>query len=145
MILPWGKVASSGGATYRFMRGSVELPGDVSRIKLIRDHDPRAAVGKATEFTDRDDGLWADFYIKRGAAGDEVLSDAEDGVLDGFSVGPKIDSDGWQYESGGSDVRVVSKARLIETTITAFPAFDDARVATVIAERSGAKMGAEDG
>ncbi|MGH6690893.1 MAG: phage major capsid protein, partial [Gammaproteobacteria bacterium] len=132
-------------ATYRFMRGSVELPGDVSRIKLIRDHDPRAAVGKAMEFTDRDDGLWADFYIKRGAAGDEVLSDAEDGVLDGFSVGPKIDSDGWQYESGGSDVRVVSKARLVETTITAFPAFDDARVATVIAERSGAKMGAEDG
>lgn len=133
LILPWGKVAWSSGSQWTFERGSIDQPASPGRVKLLRDHDPHRAVGRAVAFEDRDDGLHAKFKVMRGPAGDEVLSAAEDGVLDGFSVGPSITD--WVRDRGNSDVRRVRKARLVETTITALPSFDDARVRAIAAER----------
>ncbi len=140
MVLPWGKVAFSGGFQWRFARSSVEVPADTGRVKLLKDHDPQNAVGKALGFEDRDEGLWAEFQVKRGQAGDEILSEAEDGVLDGFSVGPAFAADGWQADPDDPSVRLVHDARLVEVSIVAIPAFADARVASVVASQEGAEM-----
>jgi len=142
MVVPWNKVASSGGYQWRFERGSIGLPVRLDRIKLLRDHDMHKPVGKALGFDDREDGLWGEFYVMQGPTGDEVLAGAADGILDGFSVGPSIDPDAWEYDSARVR-RVFAKVPLVETTITAYPSFDDARVASVLAERSGAKMADE--
>lgn len=130
LILPWGQVGRNERGNWRFQRGSLKF-GDVSRVKLLRDHNPYSPVGVALELVDRSDGLHGTFSVARGAAGDEVLSLAEDGVLDGFSAGPRIQADGWEFDSQDRDVRLVTDARLVETTVTAFPAFDDARVQSV--------------
>ena len=143
MVVPWNKVASSGGYQWRFERGSIGLPVRLDRIKLLRDHDMHKPVGKALGFDDREDGLWGEFYVMQGPTGDEVLAGAADGILDGFSVGPSIDPDAWEYDSARVR-RVFAKVPLVETTITAYPSFDDARVASVRASRKGAEMAEKD-
>lgn len=143
LVLPWNQTAYSGGFPWRFQRGSIEFPGKLDRVKLLRDHDLRRVVGKALSFEDHPDGLHGTFYVIRGPTGDEVLAAAEDGVLDGFSVGPNMSSDGWTRDPNDSTVRLVHHGRLVETTITAFPAFDDARVASVVASK-GAQMSEKD-
>jgi len=143
LILPWGHVAYSEGFRWRFQRGSISW-SDVSRVKLLRDHDLNRPVGKALELEDREDGLHGTFSVMRGPAGDEVLSMAEDGVLDGFSAGPRFESaNAWQRDPSATDVRLVRSSRLVETTITAIPAFDSARVQSVVAQHGGQEMGTE--
>jgi HK97 family phage major capsid protein/HK97 family phage prohead protease len=143
MIVPWDTVARSGGYEWRFDPGTIEVPAQLDRVKLVRDHDIFRPVGKLMAYEDRDDGAWGDYYIMRGPTGDEVLAAAEDGILDGFSVGPSIPSDAWEYDRAGVR-RVFAKVPLVETSITAYPAFDNARVASVVAHRSGGKMADND-
>lgn len=135
LIMPWGVAAtdSMGLGKWRFQRRSLNWAGDVSRVKLLRDHRIDQPVGKAVSLDDREDGLYGTFQVARGAAGDEVLSLAEDGVLDGFSAGSIIEPDGWEMDADDRGVRLVTNGRLIETTVTAIPAFDDARVHHVAA------------
>ena len=141
MVLPWDIAAwdSAGTARWRFRRGSVEIPQSLDRVKLLRDHDPKRVVGKAVAFDDRDDGLYGTFQLSRGTEGDAVLADAEDRILDGFSVGPSVGPEGWDFDRADPSIRNVSHSKMVETTITAFPAYDDARVASVHASRKGAQ------
>lgn len=130
LIMPWGRVAtdSAGMGQWQFSELSLWWT-DVGRVKLLRDHDVTQPVGRAVSLDDREDGLYGVFQVARGPAGDEVLSLAEDGVLDGFSAGMPMAF--MQWHAGRDGVRVVESARLAETTITALPAFDDARVLSV--------------
>lgn len=134
IIVPWGVpgVDSMGLGTWNFQRGSLEW-SHVSRVKLLRDHDITQPVGRAVELTDRRVGMHGAFQIARSSAGDEVLALAEDGILDGFSVGASIDPNGWSPDSRDRSVRLVHRALIKETTITALPAYDDARVLQVSA------------
>jgi HK97 family phage prohead protease/HK97 family phage major capsid protein len=134
-LLPWGAVATdaNGMGKWRFGKGSLSWGNNVSRVKLLRDHDVGQPVGKAVALEDRSDGLYGVFQVARGEKGDEVLSLAEDGVLDGFSVGPRIEPDGWEADPNERGVRFVTAGKLVETTVTAIPAYDDARVHHVAA------------
>ncbi|WP_162606669.1 phage portal protein [Jiangella asiatica] len=140
LAVPWGVAARSGGYGWRFAKGSLSWT-DPARVKLLRDHDARQAVGRATALKATDAGLEATFSVARGEEGDRVLSLAEDGVLDGLSVGVDFtDEDGWQADPTDRAVRLVRNAALREITITAMPAFEDARVTTVTAEREEPDM-----
>lgn len=134
LVLPWGVVAtdSRGMGRWRFERGSLNW-SQVRRVKLLRDHDISKPVGVAVSLRDESDGLHGTFQVARGPAGDEVLSLAEDGILDGFSAGPLIEADGWEMDPTDRGVRRVFNGRLAETTVTAIPAYDDARVHHVAA------------
>lgn len=130
LVLPWNQVGRSDFALWKFQRGSVKW-GDVGRVKLLRDHDLTQPVGRALSLEDREDGLYGVFSIARGEEGDKILSLAEDGVLDGFSAGPRISADGWEVDRNDRNVRLVHDAKLVEVTSTALPAMDDARVHSV--------------
>lgn len=134
LVMPWNVVAtdSRGMGRWRFNQGSLNW-SNVSRVKLLRDHDPTQPVGRAVALDDRRDGLYGVYQVARGDKGDEVLSLAEDGVLDGFSAGPLIEPGGWEVDPTERGVRSVFNGRLVETTITAIPAYDDARVHHVAA------------
>lgn len=136
LLVPWNKVARSGFAKWRFAPNSLRW-ADVSRVKLNRDHDRRQSVGYAVRLDSTADGLTGTFKIARGAAGDEVLSLAEDKVLDGFSIEVDFDPDGtsWARDPDDDMVRLVSDAPLVGVAITPAPAFDDARLTGVTASR----------
>lgn len=141
LLVPWDKVARSGFAKYRFAKDSLSWTHE-SRIKLNREHDRREVVGVATRLQSTPKGLDGSFRIARGQEGDRVLSLAEDGVLDGFSIEAEFaeDGSGWGVDPDDDMVRLVHNGRLVGVAITASPAFDDARVSSVAASRKEPTM-----
>jgi len=133
LALPYGVTVSKYGLKFAFLRGSLKW-NSVNRVKLLRDHDMGAPIGVATNLTDTAAGLRVRFRVARGAAGDEALALAEDGVLDGLSVGAYFEaSDAVMNDDG---VMNVHRADLREVSLTPMPAFDDARVTKVAASRT---------
>jgi HK97 family phage prohead protease len=134
LALPYGVIASKYGLKFRFVRGALKW-SSVNRVKLLRDHRMDQPIGVATHLTDTAAGLRVRFKVARGAAGDEALALAEDGVLDGLSVGVDFDAgrDAVMADDGVMDVH---RADLRETSLTPMPAFDDARVTKVAASRT---------
>jgi HK97 family phage portal protein/HK97 family phage prohead protease len=129
LAVPWDQVAVKNGRRFSFSRGSVAWPEDIRRVKVLRDHNRAAAVGRVVELTEDETGLHAVLKIARGPAGDEVLALAEDGVLDGLSIGVT-----GQFERrAGIDRPGPGRAQLAEVTLTGFPAFDSARISSVAA------------
>ncbi len=137
MVLPYGEWARTGGTELRFERGALEYD-DLSRIKLLRDHDPATAVGYAVKVTETAGGLRARFKVARGSAGDEALLLAEDKVLDGFSVGVDFDAATDAVpDPKRKTAWLVRRADWRETSLTPMPAFDNARVTSVTASATG--------
>jgi HK97 family phage prohead protease len=130
-ILPFN-VQTGDHRNLKFAAGSVEWNRSaVSHIKLDREHDKAQLLGAATELRSDDAGITGMFKIARTAGGDEALTLAEDGALDGLSAVVEIlDALPDPASEGGL---LVTSARLRRVTLTADPAFTDARVTTVAA------------
>lgn len=129
LILPYN-VSAKG---LRFEQGSLKW-NDVSRVKLLRDHDFKQPLGVAQQLTDTARGLKARFKVARGPEGDSALELAEDGVLDGLSVGVDFDMELDSVPDPKNKFgRLVRRADLRETSLTPMPAFDSARVTRVAA------------
>jgi HK97 family phage major capsid protein/HK97 family phage prohead protease len=140
LMLPWGQVADNGMAKWRFMEGSVHW-SDSSRIKLNLNHTDDL-IGVATRLQSGRAGLTGTFKVGRGPEGDRALMQAEDGILDGFSVEVNFDSvDSWQRDPTDESVRLVRDATLRGAALTGTPAFDDARLTSVKASRNTNKEG----
>lgn len=133
LVIPWNQVATDAGgmAKWRFLEGSLHA-SEVGRVKLNLFHDRSRPIGKALRLVSTRDGLDGTFRIARGDEGDQVLTLAEDGVLDGFSIEPHFgDDDGWKADESDRSIRNVTSARLSMVGLVPAPAFDDARVANV--------------
>lgn len=126
-VVPYGPVGMKNGRRFRFMKGSLQW-SQTRRVKLLRDHDYAQAVGRAELIADGADGMDVTFKIARGPEGDRALALAEDGVVDGLSVG--VDFTDVRPVQG---VYEVHGALLKEVSLVAMPAFDDARVASLVA------------
>lgn len=142
LVIPWNTRARSGGYTWEFAPNSLHWSAD-TRVKMDRDHGygTEFGVAKAGSLRSSDAGLSGAFKVARSAAGDEALNLAEDGVYDGLSAFVTFDGEGDGYEPHPDDpgVRRVYSATLRKVALTAMPAFDDARVQSVAANRNGDK------
>jgi HK97 family phage major capsid protein len=105
---------------------------------MLNDHDNAQAIGRGVSLVSTDLGLEVKFRIARGAEGDKALALAADGVRDGLSVGIDFTDDGFEMDG---DVYSVRQAALREVTLTAMPAYDDARVTSVAASQDGKDTG----
>lgn len=140
LALPYGKLGFKGGLRYKFAKDSVQW-NDVSRVKLLRDHDFSQAIGVATDIKNTPAGVKVKFRVARGEQGDRAIELAQDGVLDGLSVGVDFDFAGDVAEDPkNSSTLIINRADLREVSLTPMPAFDDARVAKVAASRNGETM-----
>jgi len=140
LALPYGVTASKGGTSFRFQKGSLQW-SDVSRVKLLRDHNMTQPIGVATELNDTPQGLKVKFKVARGQEGDTALQMAEDGVLDGLSVGVDFNASAdTAPDPQNRDGVLVRRGDLREVSLTAMPAFDSARVTKVAASRSEVTM-----
>jgi len=111
------------------------LNGDLSRIKLMIDHDHSQPVGYVTSFLDDSEKLELTFTVVAGAEGDAALLHAADGRRDGLSVGLFDCTGKWCEPDGAKPYYEIENAVLRETSLCAIPAFDDARVSEVNANR----------
>lgn len=130
VALVFGAVgASSAGAT-RFEAGSLSIPADASRVKLLLDHDASDPVGYLDEWSVDGDRLVCSFKVAGGDRADLALQHATDKRRDGLSVGTSIDD--WTMDG---NTLVVKAATLHEVSLVSIPAFTDARVISVQAQR----------
>lgn len=132
IIVPWGETSYMTPDP----RGERFRPGSLTRtlkerghlIKLHRTHDHKVAVGKPVRWdTTNEAGCWAQFRIANTPAGDAVLAEAREGMLDAFSVGflPKRET------RGADGAREVIEAQLHEVSLVPIGAYDGARVLAV--------------
>lgn len=135
VALPYGAIGDNGAGRFRFAPGALELPGVMSRNKLLNNHDYAKSLGKMIHSEESDGGALVRYKVVRGPAGDQALIDAEDGAADGFSVG--VDIIDAVPDPDNEGVMLVNHAIWHETSLTAMPAFDDARVTSVTASRTG--------
>ena len=102
LAVPYGPEAHIGLGSITFASGSIRWPvADLSRVKLLVQHDPDRPVGYALDLTDRPEGLAARFTVPPGAAGDAALSEAGDRLRDGLSLGIDYAKDGLTLEKLG--------------------------------------------
>jgi HK97 family phage prohead protease len=138
LAVPWGKVARSGFARWRFAPNSLRW-SDARRVKLNLNHNPEQAVGYALGLRNTSEGLDVTFKVAEVPEGDRALALASGGVWDGLSIEVDFEEDGdegWTPDPSDRNVRLVNQARLRGVALTAMPAYDDARVAAVVATRN---------
>jgi HK97 family phage prohead protease len=117
----------------QFAPGSLHTAADLTRVKLLIDHDPSQPVGYLTSLTDSPQRLQASFHVPAGEAGDLALIQAAAGLRDGMSVGVWLEDGGFTVDD--DDVVHVTSGTLREVSLLALPADDDARVSDVAASR----------
>ncbi len=110
-----------GGWSERFERGAIDLDADV---KLFRDH--KEIIGKVTDMSEDEDGLWITARISETTLGNETLELVKDGAIRSFSVGfiPVKDE-----KKEKTIIR--KKVDLKEVSLVAFPAYEAASVVEV--------------
>ena len=127
-IVPYGVEARIGSYTETFVPGAFG-DADPTQIPLTVVHDRESLpIGRALALTDTPAGLEAELRVSETRLGDEALTLIRDGAATGLSVGFIPVEDRWDAKK--TIVERV-RARLVEISLVAFPAYADARVLAV--------------
>jgi HK97 family phage prohead protease len=124
-----GEVGNTNLGAYTFEAGSIEI-GDVSKIKLLSQHDMKKPIGRMTAAETRADGIYATFKLSRSTGGNDALVMAQEGLVTGMSIGAEIIAS----KPSRDGHTVVSAAKLKEVSLVTEPAFKSAQVLEIAAE-----------
>ena len=128
-VLPFNEPGRTSAGELVFPPGSISIPQDISRVKLLAGHSPTGIpVGVATSWEAKDDGVYMTFQFGSSDASNEALAQASDGVIDSFSV---------EAMGISKTGRTVNNSVLKAVALVPFPAFANARVAEVHASQGG--------
>lgn len=112
-----------------FEAGSIDV-SDISKIKLLSQHDMKKPVGRMTAAEVRQDGIYATFKLSRSTGGNDALIQAQEGLVSGLSVGAEIIAS----KPSRDGHTVVTAAKLKEVSLVTEPAFKSAQVLEIAAE-----------
>lgn len=129
VVMPWNVIGSPSLGRAIFRPGSITVPDDPTRVKLLVEHDPNRSVGYLNAASELPTVLLASFRVVDGPTGDAAMAAALDRTRDGLSV--RVEVDRWDILPG--DVIEVLASRWRETSLVAIPAYDDARAAVLAA------------
>lgn len=124
-----GEVGNTNLGAFTFEAGSIEI-GDVSKIRLLSQHDMKKPVGRMTAAETRADGIYATFKLSRSTGGNDALVMAQEGLVSGLSIGAEIIAS----KPSRDGYTVVSAAKLKEVSLVTEPAFKSAVVLEIAAE-----------
>lgn len=129
LVVPFNETAArtSFGSPVKFLPGSGGWHPDLSRIKLMREHDTTHPVGTCLALWETPEGIMGEFSIPHTASTAEVRAELASKLREGLSVGADILNAHWD-----GDTYVVERFRIDEVSIVALPAFSDSR-ATIAA------------
>lgn len=125
-IVTFDEPANTSAGRTIFAKGSVVPTG----VKLNLEHDRTRPIGKTLSMVEAKDGSGIDavFKIANTVAGSDALSEAMEGLRDGFSVGVAVD----EYDTVDGAM-VIKASELIEVSLVTEPAVRSARVSEVAA------------
>lgn len=138
LVVPFGPAGFTSAGLLTFKPGALSWASDVSRVKLLIEHDQNRSIGHAVALEERPDGIWGVFRVKNGPEGDRVLDDFDDLTRDGLSVGVQVDgATADRLSKARPGQAVAGSGQIRETSTVSIPAFDDARGARVAAGSGG--------
>ena len=127
-VVPYNVEARIGGYVERFLPGAF-ADADPAQVPLTTVHDRESLpIGRAWSLADTPAGLEAELRVSETRLGDEALVLINDGAATGLSVGFIPLEDRWNQARTMVE-RV--KAKLVEISLVAFPAYADARIMAV--------------
>ena len=126
-----GEIGNTNMGGVVFEAGSINIE-DVSKIKLLSQHDMKKPVGRMIAAETRADGIYATFKLSRSQAGSDAMIMASEGLVSGLSVGAEIIA---SKPSRDGHI-VVSAAKLKEVSLVTEPAFKSAQVLEIAAEEA---------
>jgi hypothetical protein len=127
-VMPYNTEARIGSYTEMFRPGAF-ADVDATQIPVLAVHDrEQLPIGRALSLTDGPAGLDGELHVSQTRLGDEVLALVRDGAATGLSVGFVPVEDRWNAKR---TVVERIRAKLVEISITAFPAYQDARILAV--------------
>jgi len=124
-----GEIGNTNLGAYVFEAGSIDI-ADVSKIKLLSQHDMKKPIGRMTAAEIREDGIYATFKLSRSTGGNDALIQAQEGLVSGLSVGAEIVTS----KPSRNGHTVVTAAKLKEVSLVTEPAFKSAQVLEIAAE-----------
>jgi hypothetical protein len=131
IVVPW---AVSGDLTVGgksramvFPRGSVTVPSDPSRVKLLIDHERGLVVGYGVSFEDTPAGLVGTFDVAHA----EVIDEVAGRLMDGLSPELDLDQTTRVRLDRGRTMPEESAGVLRAVSLVAVPAFVDNRAEVV--------------
>ena len=126
-----GEIGNTNLGAYVFQAGSIDI-ADVSKIKLLSQHDMKKPVGRMIAAETRLDGIYATFKLSRSTGGNDALIQAQEGLVSGLSVGAEI----LASKPSRDGHTVVTSAKLKEVSLVTEPAFKSAQVLEIAAEET---------
>ena len=129
-IAPYNEVGYTSAGPVVFERGSIAIP-DTAKIKLLMQHDSTKPVGRAVNFSDSTDGIYASFKISSSTRGQDALVLAQENLVSGLSVGVDVTA-----SKPMKDYLLVTAAVLKEVSLVETAAFDSAAVTDIAAARA---------
>jgi HK97 family phage prohead protease len=126
-----GEIGNTNLGAYVFEAGSIDI-ADVSKIKLLSQHDMKKPVGRMIAAETRLDGIYATFKLSRSTGGNDALIQAQEGLVSGLSVGAEI----LASKPSRDGHTVVTSAKLKEVSLVTEPAFKSAQVLEIAAEET---------
>jgi HK97 family phage prohead protease len=133
LIVPMGTgeigQTNLGGAVFEV--GSIDVT-DISKIRLLSQHDMKKPVGRMTAAEVRPEGIYATFKLSRSTGGNDALIQAQEGLVSGLSIGAEIIAS----KPSRNGHMVVTAAKLKEVSLVTEPAFKSAQVLEIAAEET---------
>ena len=124
-VVPYDAWGETSLGPVRFSRGAF---GELPKVKLLLEHDPKRPIGRAQQLMDTPEGVQATFKLSKTSAASDALIEAADGLRDGLSVGARV----IDFEDSDEGM-VVTAAELVEVSLVHTPAFQEAVVTQVAA------------
>jgi len=134
-----GEVGNTSAGRVVFESGSIKLPEDPKKIKLLNQHNVKEPLGRAQYFTEGGDGIYASFKVSSSTRGTDALLLASEGLQSGLSVGVEVEK---SFNKAG--VMHVTAANLFEVSLVTEPAFKSAQVIDVAASEEAETPADED-
>jgi HK97 family phage prohead protease len=115
-----------------FERGSIAIP-DVSKIKLLSQHQQDKPVGRAISFSEgtAPEGVYGSFKLSSSSRGQDALVLAQENLVSGLSVGVDVTA-----SKPMGDYLLVTAAVLKEVSLVESAAFSSASVTDIAAARA---------
>ena len=130
LVAPYDEIGFTSAGPVRFERGSISIP-DVSKIKLLSQHQQDKPVGRAINFSEDTAGVYGSFRLSSSTRGQDALVLAQENLVSGLSVGVDVTA-----SKPMGDYLLVTAAVLKEVSLVESPAFTSASVDEIMAARA---------
>lgn len=129
-IAPYGEVGNTSAGRVVFAENSITVP-EVSKVKLLMQHDNSKPVGRMQSVTSNKTGLYASFKVSASTRGSDAILLAQEQLMDGLSVGVEVEDSRQE-----KDYLLVTAATLKEVSLVESAAFPSAAVLKIAAQEN---------